>query len=227
MGSGSGMAALVCVGDRQFSRRRRARANARGCPAIASFLRAPRLAVGPELLEHDVHLGVGERRGLADRQRAPVDLGERFDLDRERERSRAAKRRRRSSRGGRAGTRGVRRARRARGRTAPACRTSRTARSGCRGRRPPRPCSGTRECRANGTRAWWRTARACARRRSRPAARDRCRDGSAIRTTAAASPRASPSSVTGTMSSGAVSVVGEPGRRHEEAVEAGAARAAR
>ena len=52
-------------------------------------------------------------------------------------------------------------------------------------RRPrPRPCSGTRECRGRGRRASSRTANACGRSRRPRRARGRCRDGSAIRTTA-------------------------------------------
>jgi hypothetical protein len=46
------------------------------------------LAVGRELLEHDVHLGFGQRLRLPDRERAPVDLGECLDLDGKRESAR-------------------------------------------------------------------------------------------------------------------------------------------
>ena len=86
MGSGSGMKSLVVVGDRQFSRRR-ARGGSAGAARSRHSSDPPRLSVGPELLEHDVHFGVGQRRRRSDGQRAPVDLGQRFDLDRERERS--------------------------------------------------------------------------------------------------------------------------------------------
>ena len=51
--------------------------------SLFASTRTAGLAVGVELLEHRRHLGVGEERGLADLQCAPVHLGECLDLDRE------------------------------------------------------------------------------------------------------------------------------------------------
>ena len=64
-----------------------------------------------ELLEHDLHFLRGEERRLADLQRPPVHLGERLDLDGERQRGLERSRRRQSCHGARAGRPFARRAR--------------------------------------------------------------------------------------------------------------------
>jgi hypothetical protein len=43
--------------------------------------RRPRLPVGPELLQHDFHLGVRQQHRPADLPRPPVLLAQRFELD--------------------------------------------------------------------------------------------------------------------------------------------------